>query len=439
MGRRLSSCCALLFAAACSGAKEGTIALVTGEETDVLTRAPAPTVLVVEQVAPGGQRTELRRSPLPTAELDLGELPSTEAGAIAVTGLDDAGQALVRGQTLFVQWGALASQTLEVFVQRTFELARLPRGPDAFQPAVAASLAGRWLVAAEGTSTVVYDLLGLRSLARAPVLPRPARSLATFGTAAVVIDEEGASTFDFSSGVSVPLEPPPGGGSFAEIAGGARIVADDGAQLVVGATRLEGGPSDRVFVISADGEASFATLTTAREGACATYVEGRGLVVYGGAAEGAGAELLAPRAQASTALPFPADPVAGCAAAGLGSGRVLVAGGRRAPSAPAEGGDAVEGFAPARVLDLACAADCAPSAWPGAMPLARAEAVALGADAAFVAGDDAEGATRAFRASASELREIPLKIPRRGARLVATGGARVFLVGGGSGIEQYLE
>ena len=66
-------------------------------------------------------------------------------------------------------------------------------------------------------------------------------------------------------------------------------------------------------------QASFAALATPREGACATFVAGRGLVVYGGDGSAAGAELLATGAQLAAPLPFPADDVKGCAATALDS------------------------------------------------------------------------------------------------------------------------
>jgi hypothetical protein len=91
------------------------------------------------------------------------------------------------------------------------------------------------------------------------------------------------------------------------------------------------------------------------------------------------------------------------------------------------------------VLDLACTAACAPIAWPDSIPLVRAEAFSLAPDAAFIVGDDASGATHAYRASATGLREVPLRIPRRGARLVATPIGAFAVVGGAAGIEQYLD
>src|SRR5262249_21962031 len=147
-----------------------------------------------------------------------------------------------------------------------------------------------------------------------------------------------------------------------------------------------------------DGKASFAALMSPREGACATFVEGRGLVIVGGDAAAPGAELLASGAAIGTALPFPPDPVKDCGATTLDNAHVAVVG----------------GSGPVRVLDLACTTNCTPAPWPDAIPLVRAEAFAVAPDAVLVVGDDANGATLAYRASSAGARAVPLRIPRRG-------------------------
>jgi hypothetical protein len=202
---------------------------------------------------------------------------------------------------------------------------------------------------------------------------------------------------------------------------------------VVGGTRVGGGPSSRVLVIANDGTTTFASLAKPREGACATFVTGRGLVVYGGNAADAGAEVLAPGAAIATPLPFPADAVKGCGASALDATHVLVVGGAGSPLD-------VAGAAAARVLDLGCADKCAPSPWPGALGLVRAEAFTLAPNAAIVAGDDATGASHVFRVTDGGAAEIGLKAARRGARLVALPVAGTLaIVGGAAAIEQYRE
>src|SRR4051812_20165684 len=102
--RRLLSFLAL--ATACSE-NDGAVTIVTGEETDVFSRAPAPVTLVTETVALDGTKKELSRTALPTSSIDLGDLDRTGVGGIAVTGLAADGKALVKGESLLVQWGAL--------------------------------------------------------------------------------------------------------------------------------------------------------------------------------------------------------------------------------------------------------------------------------------------------------------------------------------------
>ena len=259
----------------------------------------------------------------------------------------------------------------------------------------------------------LYDLLLLKALTGVPALPRPARSLVTFGTAAIVIDEAGATTVDLSTSAATDL-PAPTGITFAQIAGGSTVTLPDGSAYVVGGTRATGGASDRVLVLGKDGTVGFATLATPREGACATWVEGRGLVVVGGSATGPGVEVLAPGSVQSAPLAYAPDGVKGCGASTLDASHVLVAGGAGSPAD-------ISGAAPARVVDLACATGCVPAVWPGMMPLVRAESFTLAQDAVLVAGDDATGASRVFRATPAgttgDPREGPAeeRAPRRAA------------------------
>ena len=433
---------------ACSSTPTATFTVTTGDETDALTRAPAPTTLVVDALDLDGNAQEIARTPLPADTLALGDKQSTDVGALRVTALDATGKALVRGETLYVQFGALADAPISVFVQRLGELARMPGAsalPVLDGPKLAVTNA-RYVIAASGTDVVIYDLLLLHALSGIPSFPRPARSLVAFGSAAaVVIDEQGATAVDLSTAETSTIAAPTGG-TFAEIAGGSTVNAPDGSAYVVGGTRTTGGPSQRVLAISKDGAVAFATLAAPREGACATWVDGRGLVVVGGNVPGAstggtggttnaapGAEVIAPGSVQGAPLPYPADGVKGCGASSLDASHVLVAGGVGSTAD-------VMGAAPARVLDLACASMCTPALWPGALPLVRAEAFTLGPTAALVAGDDASGASRVFRVSAMGSNEIALKAPRKNARLVALPvKGTAAIVGGAAPFEQYAE
>jgi hypothetical protein len=431
----LAALAVLAALGACSSTPTATFTVTTGEEADALTRAPAPTTLVVDALDLAGNAQEAARTALPADSLSLGDKGRTDVGAIRVTALDATGKALLRGETLYVQFGALEDAPLSVFVKRLGELARMPGASTVLDGPKLAVTNARYVVAASGTDVLVYDLLLLRALSGIPSFPRPARSLVTFGAAAIVIDEQGATTVDLSTAQTADL-PAPAGGSFAEVAGGSTVTVPDGSAYVIGATRTSGGPSQRVLSIAKDGTTAFATLAVPREGACATWVEGRGLVVVGGNAAGAtaaGAEVIAPGSVQGAALAYPADGVKGCGAAALDASHVLVAGGAGSSAD-------VAGAAPARVLDLACASMCTPAVWPGALPLVRAESFALAQDAALVAGDDATGASRVFRVSATGSTEIALKAPRRNARLVALPiKGTAAIVGGAAAFEQYSE
>lgn len=417
----------------CKSDPTGTVQLTTGEETDVFSRAPAPTTLTVDRVAQDGTSSQIARATLPTDTVDLGQRDPTEIGALSVRGLDATGATVVRGETLFLQLGALDGATLDVFVQRTGELARMPAGPLAIGATKATVVVGRYVLLTAGKTGTLYDLLGLTTLSSAPALPRVAKSVATVGTAALLIDETGATTYDLSDTTTTEI-PAPNNGTYAEIAGGDRFGASDTTQYIVGATRTTGDPTARILVIDTNSAASFAGLTAPRAGACSVYVDGRGLVVYGGNATAAGAEILAPGATLATPLPFPADAVHGCGAALLDGTHVLIVGGTGAT------GDTGAGL-PARVLDLTCTTSCTPVAWPDAIKLTTAQALPLAADAAFVLGDDATGASHAYRISAAAgMREIALKTPRSGGRLVFSPTGATHVVGGNAaGIEQYLE
>lgn len=430
--RRVLAVLAFGACGSCSTTPTATFTLNVGGEADALTRSPAPTTLIVQALDTKGNAQELARAALPTDELALGDKSRTDVGALRVLAVDAAGKTLLRGETLYVQFGALENSPLDVFLQRTGELARMPGGTAMLDGPRLGVAVARYVVAASGTTIQVYDLLRLKALTGLPTLPRPARSLVTFGAAAIVIDEAGATTVDLSDSSTSELLAPTGI-TFAEIAGGATVTAADGSAYVVGATRTIGGPSNRVLVFGKDGTLTAATLAKPREGACATWVDGRGLVVVGGNGTDPGVEVLAPGALQSAVLAYAPDGVKRCGASTLDASHVLVAGGTGSPVD-------VAGAAPARVVDLACASGCVPAVWPGVMPLVRAESFTLAQDAALIAGDDATGASRVFRATLSAITELPVKSPRRNARLIALPiKGTAAIVGGAAPIEQYIE
>lgn len=421
---------ALVSLLSCSSDPEGTVQLTVGEEADALTRTPAPTTLVVQRLAQDGTAQEIARSALPAATLDLGHRDPGEISALSTRALDASGATLLRGETLFLQFGALDGVSLPAFIQRTGELARMPGAFPSNAASKAIMVLGRYVLFASGTTGQLYDLLSLAPVSTSPTLPRNAKSITAVGSAVLAIDENGASTIDLTTNETTEI-PAPANGTYAEIAGGDRYGASDTSQYIVGATRREGDPTARLLYIDASSAASFQSLTAPRLGACATYVNGRGLFVYGGSATAAGAEILAPGSSVATPLPLAPDPVIGCDATTLDATHVLVVGGTGADT----------GSVPARVIDLTCTTNCAPVAWPDPVPLLAAQVLPITTDAVFVLGTDATGASHAYRTSANAgTREIPLRTPRQGARLVySPTGAFLVLGGNAGGIEQYLE
>jgi hypothetical protein len=213
----------------------------------------------------------------------------------------------------------------------------------------------------------------------------------------------------------------PDGGSFAEVAGGQTIYAPDGSAYVVGATRRTGTPSNR-FLRVQSGALTWGTLSVARLGAGATWVEGRGLIVVGGSATGAGLEVVATDSVLGAPLPFAAVPDAGLGAAPLGTGKLFVAPGPR-------------------VFDLACTTTCAPEVWAG-IPIALTSAQAFSfrtiADRAWVVGHEPSGNTRVFEARATASTELPLRIPRNRATATPLPTGALAIVGGGSPVIESL-
>ncbi|MCL2724744.1 MAG: hypothetical protein FWD69_09940 [Polyangiaceae bacterium] len=417
---------------ACNTTSSGTINITTGGETDAFTRTPVPSTLVVENIALDGTTTEITRTALPASEVDLGNLNPSTIGALRVSAIDAAGTVLLQGQSLDVQFGALDGASMNVFVQRVGEFARLPQTPSTVLASPVVDIAdGRYIFAASGTASALYDLLALAPMSSAPVLTRSAESIATVSTTVLVVDETGATMIDLSTASTTDATAPTGG-NFGDIAGGATVYAPDGSLYIVGGTRTTGDATTRVLYINASGNASFVNLAAPRRGACAAWMDGHGLVVYGGSATGAGAEVLASTSTLGSPLAFPPDPVIGCAATAFDGHRMIVAGGQGTADDP-------NAFSPARVVDVACTSSCTPAAGTTDVPLVRAQAVTVGADAALAVGDDATGQTRAYRVTPTDVREITLKVPRTGGRLVAmpTGGAAV--VGGAAEIEQYRE
>ncbi|WP_394828858.1 hypothetical protein [Pendulispora albinea] len=434
---------ALGAVAACSSKEEVTLALSTGGESEVFSREPAPAKLVVDAIdVSTGAVTNLTTVALPASNVDLGDQNTTPLIRVRANAVDAAGRVLVTGTSVAVQLGALEGRTLPIFVQRTSELARMPAPLDDTREApLLASVSDRYLIVAGGanpanaTKTQIYDFASLAPLEKPPTLPRAPKSLAARGASLLLVDDAGATEFSLADSASRDLTAPEGG-TFAEVSGGATVRAPDGSLYIVGGTRT-GAPTARVLKIGADGSMAFASLITARAGAAAVWAPGRGLVVAGGSEAGAGIELLAAGATATTALPYPADAVRGAAAAALDGARIVLGGGL----APADASTpAAANGAPTRLIDLGCTANCKAVVWDAAkLPTALtfAQAFELGTDAALVVGDDATGLSHAFRIAQQGATEIPFKVAHRGVRGVRVNPPAITFAGGHGTLESF--
>jgi len=436
---------ALLSIAACSSSPAGTIQLVTGAETDTFTRSPAPTALIVDAVDSQGTPTTLARVPLPATNVDLGKHDENAVAAITVSAVDALGDSVVFGSSLPLQYGSLEGATIPIFVQRTGELARMP-GPlsDSRQAPVLSQVQGRYLFLGAGNdaaiakTTQLYDFLSFAPLPAPPTLPRVPQSIAFVGTVALLIDASGGTYFDFSTNASAAAPVPTGSFSFADVAGGATVIANDGSEYIVGATRATGAATAAILVVDpantknsqyVTGNLTWASLSAPRLGAAATWVTGRGLVVTGGDATATGVEILSPLPSSTGAsLPYPPDSSVGAGTTALAGGqKVLVAGGVT-PSGQDAG---------VRAIDLSCATDCT-TVWP-ALPVAigATQAFALNATTAIVVGSEVSGPTHVFRLTSSSVRELPTRVLHKNARASLTPLGTLTVVGGASEIESF--
>lgn len=423
-----------------------TIEVVPGHEATAFQEDPPVARIEVTATAAEGDVT-VSAAAAPGGELDFGEIPAQRAYTFEVRGLDAGGATVVRGRSAAgIYLAALTGDVLPLFAQRTGRWARPPGELAASRVgAPGAALAERYLVLTGGAAAGggaagdvdparidAYDLAVWGGSATSGALPRAARSLVVRGDLLLTLDDEGATWTDLAGGQSAEASLPEGLGSFAEVAGGRTIEASDGRSFVVGATRsgaatgAPGEPSDKVLVVGADGALSVAKLRHARAGAAAVWVEGLGLVVAGGSADGAGLEVLGDGATAFSPRPFPPDPSEGAGAAVTGPGEIALVGG-------VQGGAA----APTRRLAPGCAATCAAVEVEGA-----ALTAAIGGVAAFAlpggrilavgseAGED--GLTRSFivDVAAAQVEELPLREPRRGAAVVPAPNGTLAVLGG---------
>ncbi len=463
-----------VYALACSSTDSGTLQLVTGAETGVLSTAPAAATLTVYAIDGSGSVTTLADAGADATDLDLGDQNESNAATLEVLGNASNGQNVVAGASLGLQYGALASATLPVFIQRTNEWARLPSPPtDARQLPTLAIIGGEFLFIGGGnggTSTgetiQLYDFAPLAPVSNPTTLPFVPLSMPVIGTVALLLGQGAAAYFDFSQNITAQVSPPSSAFSFDDVAGGQVLYDYDGtsgtldAVFVVGATRTTGTATQAVLeIVPTDtsntnypsGNLHWLSLTQPRLGAAAAWVPGEGLVVVGGNAGGsgsdagadAGAEVYAAGgtgANFSALAQFPSDPSMGAGAAQwLDTQHVLVAGGIT-PTGQDPG---------IRVLSLSCSSSCIQT-WGSGLPLPLTNASTfvtntatspLSPYVALVVGSELQsGLTHTFLLNSAGATELHTKVAHTNASAIQSplGFGSVLLFGGADEIESFF-
>jgi hypothetical protein len=423
-----------------------TLSLLAGQETDTWTGSVAATQVNVETVELlSGLRSTITTVPAPATQVTLPVgLDPTAPSRIEATGLDATGAKVVWGATVPYTGGDLAAYGAAAFVARSGGWSRAPEGlaqPHMHSVIVQAlakyviALGGDAVGSANLTMPDTYDVSLWQTFSGVPQLPSTPKSLVV-GYAVdpdgidtdvelLMIDDTSASWFNVTLGITDVAITAPTGLTFAEIAGGQAIALPDNTVYVVGATRQDGAPTDKVLRISASGTFQTLVLGTPRVGAAAAVV-GNALVVAGGSATGAGAEVLNAGETAFVPLAFPADPTAGAGLAAFDMTKGILVGGKDPSTGMA---------ATIRTLDTSCTASCT-LADSATLPVAlsRTQVFALAPTQWLALGESDDGENHAYSigTSGSQLSVVEkvFREPRKGATPVLLPNSQVGVLGG---------
>ena len=416
------------------------VRLLVGQD-ETWSADPPPTRVQIELVEPE-RRVVIGEATAPASVITIRN-PGFNAGTIAsfeATGFDGAGTALVRGASVPYVIYNLLSATIPIFVARSSTWSRPAENLEhARNFPVVTVLWHQFIIAAAGESKDpavpdFYDAINWKGLPMQPPFARVPKTMVVVGTTVLCIDETAATSIELRWSDRVANEPAPAGLSFAEVAGGQVFELADGTAFVVGATRSTGEPTAKVLRIDkvtsqttgeTTGVLRAVTLATPRRGAAAGVVAGN-LVVWGGSAEGAAAEVLNTARDAFSSLPFPPDATAGLGLAKLDATIALLAGGK----------DPVTGTAaPLRTFDVTCAADCAATELAmSPTALQRTSVFPLAAGHVLVTGDSDDGEFHAFSVlttgAPAEIVERPLRERRKGATAFVLPNGQPGVLGG---------
>jgi hypothetical protein len=396
------------------------VRLSVGQESDTWSAEPAPTLVQIDLVE-GAKRTKLGEAPAPATVVTLhnpGIAPGTIA-AFEATGIDASGTPIVRGASVPYILYDLDTATIPIFVGRASTFGRPAENMEHGRNHPVAVVAWHQYVLSAGGEVTdfspavpdVYDTINWQALTKQPPFPRAPKTMVLVGDSLLCIDDAGATWINLYND-RVAQETAPAGLTFAEVAGGDVFELADGTSYVVGSTRTGGEPTTKVLRVDTNGLLRAVALATPRRGAAAGVVAGN-LVVWGGSAEGAGAETLNKIQDAFVALPFAPDPTTGLGLGTLDGNTALLAGGK----------DPVTGNPVAfRTFDVTCTADCAASelTMAPAFALQRTHVFSLAAGHLLVTGDDDSGEFHALSVLTTSGTPEVVERPMRERRLAAT-------------------
>jgi len=428
----LSGLLSLLGCTSNIDATPGSLAVLSGQETDTWTLEPTPERAVLELV--GANRTTLATVTPPVTQISLGTGDPVESSAsFELTAFDANDRAVIRGTSVPYSIVTFESAFPSLFAARTGGFSRAPGNlVFGYRHPLVEIVSHAYLLVAGGESTnsagVAIDVYDMSNWVVAPKqswLPRAPKSWAVAGSSLLVIDDAGAIWLDLPTGQSSAATLP-SGLDFSDLVGGDVILGAKNERYIIGATRTSGTPSDRALRLDTDGTLRALTLSTPRLGAAAANIDGQ-IVIIGGSDTGAGAEVLNADQTGFKELPYAADATQGAALSKLTADTAILVGG----TDPSSGTRS-----PVRTLDLTCADSCS------ATPLAhldfdydRARAFYLSDNRLLVAGESGDGQSHAFTLDKTigfELTEQALREPRTEASVVKAPNGQIGLIGGDS-------
>jgi hypothetical protein len=410
---------------------DGTLALEIGQEDGAWSAAPAAATVQVDMVQ-AGVHTTLATVPAATDSIGLGSGgPENVQASFEATAFDAQQNPIMHGVTPTFSLQGFVDTQFYVFLGRT-GFSR-PSGSLVYEhrhplltvwPNEYLFITGTDTAGADPTNLDVYDVAFAAVLQQEPNFPQGTTSIVVSGTTLLMLSDTTNIWFDLSSSTSETATSPEGL-AFSEVSGGRTLIAPSGTEYLVGSTRQTGDPTDKVLEVDADGTLHTLVLSVPRLGAAASFVEGN-LVVAGGSATGAGADVLAPGASTFTALGLPADATQGAGLAELTPTSAILVGGQDPTSGAAS---------PMRSIDITCTSACMPTPLGSLdLTLGLTQVFPVATTELLVVGETSDAVTHAFSLDVSSASPVAteqaFREPRAGASSVMLTNGQVAVVGG---------